>query len=207
MPPLAARPSTIERSAGASACGSSSAPARPGTMRAPDQYVLAAASTTANTAIAATRKPPANQPIAPGTAAEQSRKSHAFSRLPATARRTRRRSGVVFALVLDEPARRPVGLGRVAAAGAVQRGDVLERDEDVPVELYVRDVVDGAVRGQHAVLVVAAEERDLDLLALVLAGVVLHEPAQSTRRIVPFSTAIRDNSQLPMRPKLCRPSG
>ena len=73
-----------------------------------------------------------------------------------------------------QPARRPVGLGRVAAARAVERGDVLERDEDVAVQLDVGDVLDVAVRGQHAFLVVAAEERDLDLLALVLVGVVLH---------------------------------
>ena len=49
-----------------------------------------------------------------------------------------------------------------------------ERDQDVPVQLDVGDVVDVAVRGQHAVLVLAAEERDLDLLTLVLVGVVLH---------------------------------
>ena len=81
---------------------------------------------------------------------------------------------MLVALVLGEAARRPVGLGGVAAARAVQGRDVLQRDEDVPVQLDVGDLVDRAVRGQHAVLVVAAEERDLDLLALVLAGVVLH---------------------------------
>ena len=46
--------------------------------------------------------------------------------------------------------------------------------KDVAVQLDVGDLVDGAVRGQDAVLVVAAEERDLDLLPLVLARVVLH---------------------------------
>ena len=56
----------------------------------------------------------------------------------------------------------------------MQRSDVLERDQDVPVQLDMSDLVDGAVRGQDAVLVIAAEERDLDLLPLVLAGVVLH---------------------------------
>ena len=81
-----------------------------------------------------------------------------------------RSSGVV----LGEPARRPVGLGRVAAARAVEGGDVLQRDQDVAVQLDVRDVLDVAVRGEHAVLVLAAEEGDLDLLALVLVGVVLH---------------------------------
>ena len=44
----------------------------------------------------------------------------------------------------------------------------------MPVQLDVRDVLDVAVRGQHTLLVLPAEERDLDLLALVLVGVVLH---------------------------------
>src|SRR5262249_46722490 len=65
------------------------------------------------------------------------------------------------ALVLGEAARGPVRLGRVAAARAVQRSDVLERDQDVAVELDVRDLVDGAVGGQDAVVVVAAEHGDL----------------------------------------------
>src|SRR6476619_6045429 len=85
------------------------------------------------------------------------------------------------ALVLGEPARRPVRLGRVAAARAVQRGDVLEWDQDVAVELDVRDLVDGAVGGQDAVVVVAAEHGDLDLLALVLARVVLDGAEPSAR--------------------------
>src|SRR6266496_1254999 len=68
-------------------------------------------------------------------------------------------------------------LGPVATARAVQRGDVLERHEDVPVQLDMGDVLDVAVRGQHALLVLPAEERDLDLLALVLVGVVLHRAA------------------------------
>jgi hypothetical protein len=55
----------------------------------------------------------------------------------------------------------------------VEGGDVLERDEDVPVQLDVRDVLEVAVRGQDAVLVLAAEEGDLDLLALVLVRVIL----------------------------------
>src|SRR5262249_14796001 len=57
---------------------------------------------------------------------------------------------------------------------AVQGGDVLQRHEDVPVELDVRNVVDEAVGGQDAVLILPAEERDLDALPLVLLGVVLH---------------------------------
>src|SRR5438874_13460835 len=56
----------------------------------------------------------------------------------------------------------------------MERGDVLQRDQDVPVQLDVGDILDEAVRGEHAVLVVTAEERNLDLLALVLVGVILH---------------------------------
>jgi hypothetical protein len=55
----------------------------------------------------------------------------------------------------------------------VQRGDVLQRDQDVAVQLDVRDVLDVAVRRQDAVLVLAPEQGDLDLLALVLVRVVL----------------------------------
>ena len=77
-------------------------------------------------------------------------------------------------LPLGEAPRRPVRLGGVAAARAVERGDVLERDEDVAVQLDVRDVLDVAVGREHAFLVLAAEEGDLDLLALVLVRVVLH---------------------------------
>ncbi len=55
----------------------------------------------------------------------------------------------------------------------MQRRDVLERNEDVPVQLDVRDLIDIAVRSEDALLVLAAEECDLDLLALVLACVVL----------------------------------
>jgi hypothetical protein len=71
----------------------------------------------------------------------------------------------------------------------VERGDVLERDEDVTVQLDVRDVLDVAVGGQDAFLVFPAEQRDLDLLALVFVGVVL-DRAQgsrfgSTNRVAP----------------------
>jgi hypothetical protein len=58
----------------------------------------------------------------------------------------------------------------------VQRSHVLERDEDVPVQLDVRHVLERAVGGQDAFLVLAAEQSDLDLLALVLVGVVLDGP-------------------------------
>jgi hypothetical protein len=36
------------------------------------------------------------------------------------------------------------------------------------------NVLDEAVRGEDSVLIIAAEEGDLDLLAFVLVGVVLH---------------------------------
>ena len=111
--------------------------------------------------------------------------------LRAAAPRTPPRSGLVVLVVrtvvaieLLEPARRPVGLGRVAAARAVEARDVLERDEDVTVELDVGDVLDRAVRRQRAFLVLAAEERELDLLSLVLVRVVLHG-AQSSRSAQP----------------------
>src|SRR5262249_36465643 len=97
---------------------------------------------------------------------------------------------------------RPVRLRRVAPARAVERWNVLKRDEDMAVELHVRHVLNHAVRRQRPFLVVAAEQRDLDLLAFVLARVVLHrsqrtasprgsmlwlspEPARSRPRVVP----------------------
>ena len=86
-------------------------------------------------------------------------------------------------VVLDEPARRPVGLGGIAAARAVQRRDVLKRDEDVAVELDVGDVLERAVRREDTFLVLAAEESHLDLLALVLVRVVLHEAVSLLARV------------------------
>jgi hypothetical protein len=80
----------------------------------------------------------------------------------------------LVAVFLFQPARWPVVVRRVAAARAVERRDVLERDEDMAVELDVSDVLDVAVGRQHAFLVLTAEERDLHLLTLVLVGVVLH---------------------------------
>jgi hypothetical protein len=55
----------------------------------------------------------------------------------------------------------------------VQRGDVLQGDENVPVQLDVRNVLDRAVGGEDTFLILAAEERELDLLTLVLVRVVL----------------------------------
>src|SRR5581483_1031065 len=91
-------------------------------------------------------------------------------------------------VVFGKATRRPVRLRRIAPARAVKRSDVLQRDQDVPVELDVRDVLDVAVRGQHAVLVLTAEQGDLDLLALVLVRVVLHAPA---RRAYPMGATRR----------------
>jgi hypothetical protein len=55
----------------------------------------------------------------------------------------------------------------------VERGDVLQRHEDVAVQLDVSDVLDVAVSGEDTLLVLASEEGDLDLLALVFVRVVL----------------------------------
>jgi hypothetical protein len=55
----------------------------------------------------------------------------------------------------------------------MERRDVLERDQDVAVQLDVDDVLDVAVRGELSLLIFTAEERDLDVLALVPARVVL----------------------------------
>jgi hypothetical protein len=62
----------------------------------------------------------------------------------------------------------------------VQGGNVLERNENVTVELDVRHVFDRAVCGEDTLLVLAAEERELDLLSLVLVGVIL-DGAQTSR--------------------------
>ena len=101
--------------------------------------------------------------------------------LRAAAPRTLGASAVVVLVVrpvvpveLLEPTWRPVRLRRVAAARAMERRDVLQRDQDVAVQFDVSDVVHGAVGRQHAVLVVAVHQGDLDLLALVLVRVVLH---------------------------------
>src|SRR6476659_3390603 len=82
----------------------------------------------------------------------------------------------------------------------MERRDVLQRDEDVPVQLDVRHLVDVAGRGEDAFLVLAAEERDLDLLALVLARVVLHRPERSPRVVRNF---VCSSSALPRPP--CAP--
>src|SRR4029077_14945243 len=80
---------------------------------------------------------------------------------------------------LLEAARRPVVVPRVAATRAVQGSDVLQRDQDVPVQLDVGDVLHVAVRRQDPLLVFAAEEGDVHLLPFVLVGVVLHARPQS----------------------------
>src|SRR5918999_3421829 len=125
----------------------------------------------------ASRTPPSHHPSAVRSAANPPRKSQAFATFRATSRRVRTvRSRLVPGVGIDvrEAPRRPVPLWSIASAGAVQRGDVLEWDEDVAVQLDVSNVLDVAVGRQRALLVFAAEERDLDLLALVLARVVLH---------------------------------
>jgi hypothetical protein len=66
----------------------------------------------------------------------------------------------------------------------VERGDVLQRHEDVAVQLDVRDILDVAVRGQHALLVFPAKKGDLDLLAFVLVRVVLDARERSRSGLV-----------------------
>src|SRR5438128_2033627 len=84
------------------------------------------------------------------------------------------KTGALVAVFLLEPAWRPVVFRRVATARTMERGDVLQRDENVSVQLDVGDVLHVAIRGQDTLLVLAPEEGDLDLLALVFVRVVLH---------------------------------
>jgi hypothetical protein len=56
----------------------------------------------------------------------------------------------------------------------MQRGDVLKRNENVSVQFEMRNALDATVGGQRSFLVFAAEELDLDLLALVFARVILN---------------------------------
>ena len=53
------------------------------------------------------------------------------------------------------------------------------------IQLDVRDILDVAVRGEDTLLILASEEGDLDLLALILVRVVLHraESSRSLRRV------------------------
>src|SRR6478609_7162474 len=136
----------------------------PSTTRSKVQYAPAASRSAQKTKIEARRAPPSAQPIRPNRAASASTSSQDLAMLRAA-------TGPVLVL------------RSVAAARAVKRRNVLKGDEDVAVQLDVRDLVDVAVRGQHAFLVLAAEQRDLDLLALVLARVVLHRSERSQLRI------------------------
>ena len=117
--------------------------------------------------------PPSSQPSAAEHRADADEQQPGLEEVPRD-QRTRTLARRRRLVVLASPRGGQSSSRRVAAARAVERGDVLERHEDVPVQLDVRDVLDVAVRRQHAFLVLAAEERHLDLLALVLVGVVLH---------------------------------
>jgi hypothetical protein len=66
----------------------------------------------------------------------------------------------------------------------VKRGDVLQRYEDVAVQLDVRDILDVAVRSEHTLLVFTPEKGDLDLLAFVLVRVVLDARERSRSGLV-----------------------
>jgi hypothetical protein len=86
------------------------------------------------------------------------------------------KTGALVAVFLLEPAWRPVVLRGVATARTVERGDVLQRNENVSVQLDMGDVLDVAISGQDTFLILPAEQRDLDLLALVFVRVVLQGP-------------------------------
>src|SRR5437879_4713865 len=90
------------------------------------------------------------------------------------------KAGALVAVFLLEPPWRPVVVGSIATARTVQRGDILQRNEDVPVQLDVGDILHVAIGRQDAFLVLAAEKGDLNLLALVLVCVVLHRGPQSS---------------------------
>jgi hypothetical protein len=68
----------------------------------------------------------------------------------------------------------------------------------VTVQLDVRDVLDVAIGGQDALLVFAAEQRDLNLLALVLVGVVLDASQGSrfgsTKPVTPAVIAVKSRA-------------
>src|SRR5205085_8285919 len=139
-------------------------------MRSAYQYNAAASNTTDPRNSNPTRYPPSSHPIAPIASAGTASRSQAFRTLRRTATRGRIPLRLVVAIVrvvLGKAVRRPVGLRRVASARAVQRGAVLQRDQDVPVQLDVCDVLDVAVGRPQAVLVLTAAERDPDLLTLV----------------------------------------
>src|SRR6266516_62743 len=88
--------------------------------------------------------------------------------------------GGLVAVFLLESARRPVILRGVATARTVERGDVLQWNENVSVQLDVGDVLHVAIGRQDTFLILAPEQRDLHLLALVFVCVVLHRGPQSS---------------------------
>ena len=119
------------------------------------------------------RNPPSDQP-SPAENAQPATKQRGQTLSPFA--RPRR----VAALYVRRPARPRRPRGGQSGSGASQR---LEQWRDAmfwsgtrmwPFSSMCGDVLDVAVRGQHALLVLAAEERELDLLALVLVRVVLH---------------------------------
>src|SRR5256714_2922996 len=120
----------------------------------------------------------ANTAQAPTSSAQAFRTFRMTTSRPDTGR-------TLLAVFLLEPARRPIVVRRVAAARTVEGCDVLQGDEDMPVQLDVGDVLDVAVGGQDTLLVFPSEEGDLDLLALVLVRVVLHRPLSLSARIFP----------------------
>src|SRR5262249_12309850 len=157
--------------------GTSRARSIPSATRSNVNHAPSATRRAAKAKIDSRRKPPSAQPISAITqanAATSSQSLRRFRSATSTRRAVVRVARAVALPVIEQAARWPVlVLRRVAAARAMKRRDVLERDEDVPIQFDMRDLVDVAVRGEDALLVLAAEKRDLDLLALVLARVVL----------------------------------
>ena len=122
-----------------------------------------------------------SQPTPPSAAARTAHEKQSFRQIE---RRDRPRQDLRLSdVVLGEAARRPVGLRSVAPTRTVERSHVLERDEDVAVELHVRNILDRAVRRQCPLLVLATEEGDFDLFPLVLVRVVLHRAERSDCRL------------------------
>src|ERR1051325_6110949 len=127
------------------------------------------------------RRSPIAQPIAPSAAQPPASSSHALITVQTTSARPRNDLALVLLLVLVEPAWRPIGLGRVAPARAVNRGDVLLRARDVAVQFQGNDAFDQDAGGQLPILVIGAEHRDLDLVLFCVVDVVPTPEQTQTR--------------------------
>src|SRR4026209_23724 len=142
-PSFAATGSAAARRSGSSASAYGRAPSMPSNARSPYRYTPVEASREQKANSSAVVVPPTSQPRPPSRAARKATNSHALSRLSATAPRGAGKGALGLSAVFrGEAAWRPVRLGRVAPARAVEGRDVLEGDQDVPVELDMGDVLD-----------------------------------------------------------------